>query len=180
MIVKDPSLVDKARRLRWFGFDREARHKYEDSDITEAGYKYHMNDIAAAIGLVHLTQLEGWNQRRREISEMYRHLLADLVPSKLTFVGTTCDSVSASHLCVVRVSQRDKVVDRLAQHGIGVGVHYKPNHYYRPFSASARVPLIIAEEAYRQILSLPLHVQLSDEDVHCVSAALRAVLAELD
>lgn len=62
----------KARRLRWFGYDREEKQRLGDTDLTEAGYKYHMNNISAAIGLGNLRQLDKIMEHRNRLAEIYR------------------------------------------------------------------------------------------------------------
>ena len=65
LVIRNLDLVDKAKRLRWFGIDRAA--KLADrwaNDITELGYKYHLNDLAAAIARVQLKRLPETNARR--------------------------------------------------------------------------------------------------------------------
>src|SRR5205823_3771214 len=134
MITTDDSaLYEQLQRLRWMGIDRSTFARSAESyqweyDVVEVGFKDHMNDITAAIGLAHLPHVDAWNERRREIVGIYETELADLPPEQLRWVETTPDAVSARHLCAVRVPDRDAAVDRLRADGIGVGVHYKPNH----------------------------------------------------
>jgi perosamine synthetase len=183
MITTDDELVyQRLQRLRWLGIDRSTFSRtaggYQwEYDVPELGYKYHMNDIAAAIGLEHLKSLDEWNERRRALVQLYREELSGLPSDVLRFVDHTPGAVSANHLCVVRVANRDRVVDRLREREISVGVHYKPNHHYPMFSGARRGDLSCVERAYHEILSLPMHLLLSDDDVRTVARALRAVLA---
>lgn len=72
LVCKKDEDYKKAKKLRWFGYDREEKQKKGDTDLTEAGYKYHMNDISAAIGLGNLFSIEKEIKRRKEIMEIYR------------------------------------------------------------------------------------------------------------
>jgi perosamine synthetase len=178
----DDATADQLRRLRWMGiskstFSRSASGGYSwEYDVTEAGYKYHMNDIAAAIGLAHLKHVDEWNARRREIAARYREGLREPGPELVQFVEDTPGAVTAQHLCVVRVPDRDAVVDELKANGISAGVHYKPNHLYPLFAGARRGDVSAAEGAYREILSLPLHLLLSEADVERVIDTLRRIL----
>ena len=78
--------------------------------------------------------------------------------------------------CVIRVLSRNAVVEALHRDGIVVGVHYKPNHQYPLFSEARREDLSVTEQAYDQIMSLPLHLLLTDEKVREVCQSLRAAL----
>jgi len=63
---------EKAKRLRWFGYDREEKQKKGDTDLTEAGYKFHMNDISAAIGRGNLRVIDKLIKHREEIGQIYK------------------------------------------------------------------------------------------------------------
>lgn len=76
LICRSEEDAQKARRLRWFGYDRELKQKLGDTDLLEAGYKYHMNDIAAAIGLGNLRALPGLLRKREQVREWYREAWA--------------------------------------------------------------------------------------------------------
>lgn len=71
LICKTSEDARKARRLRWFGYDREEKHKKGDTDLTEAGYKYHMNNISAAIGRGNLVALQPVLAHRKALADIY-------------------------------------------------------------------------------------------------------------
>lgn len=62
----------KARRLRWFGYDRDEKQRCGDTDLLEAGYKYHMNDIMASIGIANLEEWDRINAHKQTINNMYK------------------------------------------------------------------------------------------------------------
>lgn len=71
LITKRPEDYEKAKRLRWFGYDREEKQKKGDIDLLEAGYKYHMNDITAAIGLGNLRAFDKLMVKRNKLKAFY-------------------------------------------------------------------------------------------------------------
>lgn len=71
LITKSKEDYEKARRLRWFGYDREEKQKKGDADIVEAGYKYHMSDITAAIGLGNLKAFDRLMAKRKKLKDFY-------------------------------------------------------------------------------------------------------------
>jgi perosamine synthetase len=181
LTTNEDNICDQLIRLRWVGIDkstfaRSAGNYQWEYQVSDVGYKYHMNDINAAIGIEHLKKLDDWNRRRKEIVVLYRTELSDIAPSALRFVETTPGGVSSNHLCVIRVKNRDSVIDRLKDKGIGVGVHYKPNHHYPPYARTRHDGLPVTEQAYREVISLPLHLLLTDDDVRKVCEALRHIL----
>lgn len=72
LVCKREEDYKKAKRLRWFGYDREEKQRLGDTDLTEAGYKYHMNNISAAIGIGNLHDLDKIMTHRKRIGDIYR------------------------------------------------------------------------------------------------------------
>ncbi len=75
LICKSKKSYGLARRLRWFGYDREKKQKLGDTDLKEAGYKYHMNDISAAIGRGNLRMIDKVIAHRKKLAEFYNSQL---------------------------------------------------------------------------------------------------------
>jgi perosamine synthetase len=139
--------------------------------VNELGFKAHLDDIHAAIGIEQLKKLERLNLRRREIVRAYNEAMRKL---EWADIPTERDYVKSSyHLYVLRVpaQARDKLIDYLSARGISAGVHYYPNHLYdayRPY----RVSLPVTESVYRTIITLPLYPQLTDAQVKKVIKAV--------
>lgn len=74
LLCKKPEDFKKAKRLRWFGYDREEKQKKGDADLIEAGYKYHMSDITAAIGRGNLASLEKVLNHRKKLAKIYNKM----------------------------------------------------------------------------------------------------------
>lgn len=72
LICKNKDDYQKAKRLRWFGYDREEKQRLGDTDLKEAGYKYHMNDISAAIGLGNLAVVDKLINHRKKLMAVYK------------------------------------------------------------------------------------------------------------
>jgi perosamine synthetase len=175
----DDALDQRLRNLRWMGLtgDTWARSsgaagaKYSwYYDAEEVGFKYYMNDIAAAIGLVQLRKLDRMNARRRELTRYYNDLFADV-----EWVRTPVEheyTRSSNHNYVVRVPNRDELIVYLREHGISASVHYVPNHFYpmyKPFAAQ----LPVTERVWKQIVTLPLFPYMTESQVEQVVGAVR-------
>ena len=163
----------RLRRLRWLGIDKDTFRRtttssYDwDYDVPEVGFKYHMNDVEAAIGLAQLELLEAENARRAEIASAYREALAHVGGVTLTAQGG--DRTSSNHLFPVLVENRDAFIAKLKAAGIGTGVHYRRNDDY-PMYEKADLPN--AEWFSARVVSLPMHLCLSDEDVGYVTTTI--------
>jgi len=173
--LADSSLADRLRRMRWFGlsqgtWERTGRGGHNwDYGLDEVGYKAHLSDIPAAIGLVQLRRLPETNARRRAIAERYSQAFAGLDwlihPIELDHVR------SAWHLYVVRVEERCRFIDHLAGCGVASSVHYRPTHLYPPFARYAG-PLPVTESVWPRLVTLPLFPGLTDDEVEQVIDAV--------
>jgi dTDP-4-amino-4,6-dideoxygalactose transaminase len=171
LTLKDRSLEDKAKRIRWFGIDRKA--KLEDrwkNDITEVGYKYQMTDIAAAMGLEALSLFPETLARHRELFEAYRLGLKN-IPG-IMFIDDDEDRRSSCWLCTVLVEKREDLRRKLAERGVESNqVHYR-NDLYSVFGGRVdHCPNMDAlEDKY---LVLPMHYHLSVEDIEYICSVIR-------
>ena len=164
----------------WKRFGDEGyKHYY----VVEAGFKYNMMDLQAAIGLQQLTRVEPYWQRRKQIWERYVHELAEL-PLTLP-PGPATDTLHSYHLFSVQLDEarcgisRDKFLDAMTAQGIGVGVHYLalPEHpFYQQRMGWRPEHTPHATRVGRQIVSLPISAKLSNSDVGDVISAVRLVL----
>ncbi len=175
LTVTSAELDARLRRLRWLGIDKDTytrteRHAYHwEYDVAEVGFKYHMNDIAAAIGLAQLPRLDAENARRAEIADVYREGLKDVDGVKLPPLSD--DRRSSYHLFPVIVERRNDLVDRLREKGIATGVHYRRNDEYSMYE---KTNLPGAAHFASHVMSLPMHLHLRDEDCEAISDTIRA------
>jgi perosamine synthetase len=174
LTVRREDQAERARRLRWFGIDtdtyaRASGKSYRwDYAVDELGFKHHMHDIQAAIGLAQLEYLDADNARRREVGARYRRGLAGV--DGIELLREDGDRVSSQHLFCILAERRNELVDALAARGIDTGVHYRPSYDYPIFDGE---PLPAVEEFWHRAVSLPMHVALTDEQVEAVIAAIR-------
>jgi len=164
----------------WRRFSDEGYRHYQ---VVSAGFKYNMMDIQAAIGIHQLRRVEKCWQRRRQIWQMYQEALRTL-PVKLP-PEPAPDTRHAFHLYTILIDPqqcgigRDEFLSAMTAHNIGVGVHYLsiPEHpYYRQTFGWRPEDYPNAMLVGRQTVSLPLSAKLTDEDVHDVIRAVKAVL----
>lgn len=165
---------ERLKRLRWLGIDKDTYQRTVADkeqqkayawqyDVPEVGFKYHMNDIAAAIGMAMLPHLENGNARRREIARMYQE---GLVHPDIIRLPRLSDRriTTAQHLYAIQVKRRNDLVTKLKINGVAPGVHYIPNNLFPMYSIYGEdTPQ--AWDVADHLISLPLHLGLSDEDV---------------
>ena len=176
--VHDEHVASRIRKLCWLGisrgtWDRSKGTAYKwEYDVEEIGFKYHMNDIAAAIGLVQLAKLEETNARRRAIVQRYNKAFADI-----DWIQTPVEhdyAKSANHNYVIKVlnGKRDELIMYLAENGISAGVHYIPSHLYDIYKPYYR-SLPVAESVWKKLVTLPLYPDLNEADLHHVVEKVR-------
>jgi dTDP-4-amino-4,6-dideoxygalactose transaminase len=164
----------RARKLSWLGIDKSTYARTAGSsnelykwsyDVSELGWKYNGNDIAAAIGLVQLKYLDRDNAYRRLLYEWYSDELKDLVVKHR--------KGSSHHLLAVIISDRERVIAALKAHGIAPGVHYLPNYCFPAFSSFCHSACVNVEYLGKKVVSLPNHLVLTRQDVRDVCAIVR-------
>ena len=166
----DAGLADRMRLLREHGMRVRYHH-----DVV--GFNFRMTDLAAAIGLAQLPKLPGYNARRREIAARYdRELRGVITPRERP--GTT----HVYHQYTIRVSQRDAFAERLKERGVGSAIYYPiPVHRQKPFIelgyGEQRFP--VTERLTDEVLSIPVHPSLSDDEVATVIGAVNETAVEL-
>lgn len=175
--TNDPAIYTSLLKLRWLGISKDTWAR-EDKDrkyswyynIEEVGYKYHMNDINAALGLVQLKKLDRMNDRRREITEKYNNKFSDLDWIETPIVKSYAKS--ACHNYVIKVEERDRLNIYLQEKGISTGVHYIPNNHYQMYK-NCRGETPVCEEVWAKLLTLPLFPDLTDPEVDMIVEMVR-------
>lgn len=173
LIVRDKSLLDKARRLRNAGINRKAKQAGNwENDIFEVGYRYQMSDIAAALGITALDEFDQVLAHRRRLFEQYQRELAD-VPG-LTIVGTGYrDRTHAAWMCTVLSERREALQKKLRDNNIESSqVHYRNDRYSIFGGRKDDYPNMDAVE--NNYLHLPLHTRMTPDDVRRICALIRA------
>jgi len=160
----------RARRLRWFGIDRAKPGRAFDDDLTEAGFKFHMNDIAASLGLAQLEDLPEIIRRRREIGRYYQSELGDFA-----FQKTGYDAESAYWLFTLRADNRAELMEALDKNGIDASSVHCRNDTYTAFDncTLARDTMNGTALFDRQMLCIPVGEWLTDEDAESIVGCLK-------
>jgi perosamine synthetase len=160
--TNDGELARKVGMLRNHGREQKYVH-----DIL--GLNCRLSEVHAAIGREQLKHLTDWTEKRRAIAARYNVLLRD------SGVIAPVEREWAKHvyyMYVIRVKQRDKLASYLKDKGIETGIHYPvPVHRQPCLMSDVRLP--ITEQYVDEILSLPMHPQLSDEEVEYVASEVR-------
>ena len=173
LTISEENQYSKAVRRKWYGIDRSAR-KFSylgfdpDIDITEVGYKIHMNDIAAAIGIVQLSYLHEVLARRRFIATRYREELGHV--DGIELMENRNDRESTNWLFSLHVKNRLSFAKNMWSNGVEVSVVNWRNDKYTVFGG-LRKDLPNTDRLYQDYIAIPIHNRLSDADIdHVINA----------
>jgi len=170
-VAVNHDLAELIRRKRNLGIDKDAYRRYEGTqnwfyEVVTQGYRYHMSNINAAIGLAQLKKLPLFIKRKQDIVKTYNENFSRT--KGIVLLNWNVDEVSPfSYMIRVLNNRRDLLIEFLKTRGVGSGVHYIPNHM-QPFFAKYAGALPVTETIWREIVTLPLYADMTDNDVRKV------------
>jgi len=177
--TKDKKAYERLLKLRWMGITKDTWRREERDferyswyyNVEGVGFKYHMNDITASIGLVQLPKLDTMNRKRFEISRLYSKTLASFKNIQLPVIKDYMTR-PACHNYVIKLKERDRLNEYLKERGISTGVHYIPNNEYAMYKQfKGRTP--IAQEVWKKILTLPLFPDLKSREIKLIISSIK-------
>ncbi len=188
--TNDAELADRVRLMSMHGISKDAWKRFSAEgawyyEITAPGYKFNMTDIAAAIGIQQLAKSDRFWERRAEIASRYDAAFAP-TPEVVT-PPTELHVQNAWHLYVIRLQtelltiSRNEFITQLNDAGIGTSVHYLPLHMhplYRDRFGYANSDLPRAADLFDRIISIPIHLKLTDDDVEFIAATVNGLVDE--
>lgn len=165
VVTNDPDISHKIAMLRNHGRTKKYEHEYE-------GYNCRLDTLQAAILRVKLKYINSWNEARRNHAYSYRKLLQNT-----DIILPTEQKVSKHiyHIFAVRTADRDNLLNKLKNEGIGAGIHYpiplhlQPAYRYLGYKAG---DFPVTEKCAREIISLPMYPELDEVKIKKVAEAI--------
>jgi dTDP-4-amino-4,6-dideoxygalactose transaminase len=169
--------VQTLHELRLLGIDsdtaaRYARGRNWEYDVSRQGFRYHLGSIPASIGLSQLALLDGWIAHRQRACRAYDDAFAD-VPEVRPVVADWTDVSPFIYVVRVPAEARDDLMAALRADGIGTGIHFLGAHEFTFYKGCRRDDLALTERVSQEVVSLPLHGDISDASVARVAEAVR-------
>lgn len=167
-VVTDDSVVAQyIRDARLLGIQKDTEKRYKGArswefDVVHQGYRYHMSNILAAIGRVQLQKFPLFKKARQDLAKRYVDLLKDI--KGIEVFDKDYDKI-VPHIFPIKVldNKRDELKEHLSIHNIESGIHYYPSHKLS-FYKKQDVELPKTDKAYSQLLTLPLHPDLTEDN----------------
>ncbi len=181
VVVDDAEVLRRIQDARLLGVEKDTEKRFTgqrswEFDVTAQGWRYHMSNIMAAIGLEQLRRFPEMATVRQNLARQYDSILQGSL--RIQPLRHDYDAV-VPHIYVVRIkglTDRKALQAQLLEQGIQTGVHYQPNHeltFYRDVQAAS---LNVTDSIFPELLTLPLHPDLTMQDVGYVCAQLKRLL----
>lgn len=181
VVTGDATVLRMIQDARLLGVEKDTEKRYSNQrswefDVTAQGWRYHMSNIMAAIGLEQLKRFPAMAEKRQRLARRYDELLGGdprVCPLARDY------SVVVPHIYVVRIvgtDDRKALQTQLLERGIQTGAHYQPNHVLSLYRDPVALPLPVTDAVFPELLTLPLHPDLTADDVAYVCMQLKALL----
>ncbi len=182
LVTDDERLAARVRSLKFHGlgvdaYDRATNQRSAQAVVLEPGYKANLPDMLAALGLSQLKRLDKMNAKRLWLKKLYADKLRGVSEVEMLH-APEYEHTDACHLLIIRVlkGSRDKFIDSLKTSGIGTGIHFRAVHtqpFYRTNYSEYNQILPNTTWNSERICSLPLFVDMNDDDVERVVNAIK-------
>lgn len=186
--TRSDEIAGRLQQLLLHGMTKDAWKRYSDKgswyyEVTEAGYKYNMTDVQAAIGIHQLERLDEFTRIRRRLASTYREALQGTRGLRLPTEASDRHHVYHLYPVVIEADDRridrDELIEQLERRDIGASVHFIPLHLHPVHRERGYGPgdFPVAEKFYAGEVSLPMHPRLADEDAVRVGQTVKQLLA---
>ena len=181
IVTSDSKVAENIKNARLLGVEKDSDNRYKNLrswnfDVSNQGWRYHMSNIMAAIGIQQLKKFNKFAILRKQIAIKYDELLSS--NQNIKFLNRDYKNV-VPHIYVVRIkglNDRDGLRKAMNNEGIEIGVHYTPNHFLSFFKSNQTNKLPITEKVYKEIISLPIHPDINNSDIENIISTLKKLL----
>ena len=181
VVTNDLKVIENIKNSRLLGVEKDSDKRYNNSrswnfNVSTQGWRYHMSNIMAAIGIEQLKKFNKFAVRRKQIATAYDKLLSS--NQNIRLLNRDYKNV-VPHIYVIRIKglhDRDGLREAMYREGVEIGVHYIPNHFLNYFKSDKKITLPVTEKMYKEIVSLPIHPDVSNDDIEYVISTLKKLL----
>lgn len=171
VVVKSEEVAQNIVKKRILGIDRDTWHRYKNErswfyEVVTSGFRYHMSNINASIGLVQLKKLDKFLEKKRAIVKRYDQAFKSISNIELLYREYK-ETAPFNYTIRIKDGRRDELLEYLNKNGIGAGINYIPNHL-QPLFKDYKTELPVTEKVWEEIICLPLYFDMSDEDAATV------------
>ncbi len=177
LVLRTRTELEQVQEMRLIGMQQKPAIMYENQrawtyDVTRLGFRYHMANLHAALGLAQLSRFAELAENRRAACRYYNAHLSDI--PQVVVPRTTFDEV-VPFLYYIRVpaDRRHALRTYMQERGVDTGIHWQPGHWFNLFRDCRKGDLAVTERVGKEILSLPLHSKMPREVLDAVIDSIR-------
>jgi dTDP-4-amino-4,6-dideoxygalactose transaminase len=172
VVVNSDTEMEQVRRVRQLGVDADTLARYNrgrgwEYDVVERGFRYHLNDIAASVGISQIKQVEQFIASRQAVCRRYHEAFSRI--DGLAVLRTDFTDVGP-FIYVVRVlnDRRNELIEHLRAHNVESGIHFIGVHTHSWFKDAPQDDLAVTKRVIREVITLPLHSNMREDFVERV------------
>ncbi len=174
--TEDDKLAETLRTMRIVGISKDTWSRYQGTrlwtyDVITPGFRYHMSDVNAAVGLTQLKRFYEYRDKKRWIVARYDAALEN-IPGLKTLGHNLEEIFPFMYVVKVEGGKRDPLMRFLKEEAIETGIHYVPNHFHEFFGQTS-LSLPVTEKIYHEILTLPLFYEMTDTQLERVIETIK-------
>jgi len=178
VIVDNEEELEKLHRFRLLGVNKDTIERYKnkrswDYDVVSEGYRYHLTNIMASVGISQIKRIDEFKKSRQKVCQQYNESfkdINDLIVPQTDFVNIS------PFIYNIRVlnGKREQLIEHLRELKIDVGIHFIPVHKHVYFSNSRHGDMTITEKVVKEVVTLPLHSIMKEEFVERVISGVNS------
>jgi dTDP-4-amino-4,6-dideoxygalactose transaminase len=178
VVVQSPHEAEELREMRLIGMGQPSSVMYQNTrawtyDVKRLGYRYHLANLHAALGLAQIAKMDEISRSRRSTCREYNKRLGG-IPGLIVPDSDFADVTPFLYFVRVTGGRRDAFRDFLRERGVDTGIHWQPGHWFSLLKPFRRGDLSVTEKIGREIVSLPLHSLMPAETVDKVCETVRS------
>jgi dTDP-4-amino-4,6-dideoxygalactose transaminase len=169
VIVNNEDEFKKLQKMRLLGVDKDTTERYKnkrawDYDVISEGYRYHLTNIMASVGISQIKRIDEFIKNRQKICQDYNAAFKKI--DELKIPNTDFSTISPFIYCLRIINnKREELIQHLDKLDIDVGIHFIPVHKHEYFSNERFGDMTITEKIVKQVLTIPLHSNMHSDDV---------------
>jgi len=177
VVVNTQQELDLLHQYRLLGMSQPSSKLYANSrawkyDVYRIGFRYHMANIHASIGLSQIDGLDKILDNRRSYCRFYNEQLKDI--DGLTLPKTDFENVGPfMYYVVVKNDKRQELIDYLRERAIETGIHWRPGHQFSLFKQAKKSDMTVTERIGKGILTIPTHSIMKENDLKHITQSIR-------
>jgi dTDP-4-amino-4,6-dideoxygalactose transaminase len=172
VVVNSKEEVQRLRHLRLLGVDKDTTERYKnkrawDYDVVGEGYRYHLTNIMASVGISQIKRVEEFIASRQKVCRAYNQAFSKIDDLKVPQTDFTNISPFIYSLRVL-YGKREALIAHLQEHNIDTGIHFIPVHKHAYFADARCGEMSVTNKVVQEVLTLPLHSNMKEEFVERV------------